>query len=84
MIIGRPVQEKGISVKECKRMLPEKFGFQPTPHVVLLGIGMGSKETLTIQGNEAVEQADLIIGARRMADAVALPGQDVFYEYRSV
>ena len=64
-------------------MLPEKFGFQPTPHVVLLGIGMGSKETLTIQGNEAVEQADLIIGARRMADAVALPGQDVFYEYRS-
>ena len=83
VIIGRPVQEKGISVKECKRMLPEKFGFQPTPHVVLLGIGMGSKETLTIQGNEAVEQADLIIGARRMADAVALPGQDVFYEYRS-
>ena len=78
VIIGRPVQEKGISVKECKRMLPEKFGFQPTPHVVLLGIGMGSKETLTIQGNEAVEQADLIIGARRMADAVALPGQDVF------
>ena len=64
-------------------MLPEKFGFQPTPHVVLLGIGMGNKETLTIQGNEAVEQADLIIGARRMADAVALPGQDVFYEYRS-
>ena len=57
VIIGRPVQEKGISVKECKRMLPEKFGFQPTPHVVLLGIGMGSKETLTIQGNEAVEQA---------------------------
>ena len=44
---------------------------------------MGSKETLTIQGNEAVEQADLIIGAKRMADAVALPGQDVFYEYRS-
>ena len=83
VIIGRPVQEKGISVKECKRMLPEKFGFQPTPHVVLLGIGMGNKETLTIQGNEAVEQADLIIGARRMADAVALPGQDVFYEYRS-
>ena len=83
VIIGRPVQEKGISVKECKRMLPEKFGFQPTPHVVLLGIGMGSKETLTIQGNEAVEQADLIIGARRMADAVALPGQEVFYEYRS-
>ncbi|WP_418432977.1 hypothetical protein, partial [Bilophila wadsworthia] len=25
------------------------------------------KETLTIQGNEAVEQADLIIGAKRMA-----------------
>ena len=36
------------------------------------------------QGDEAVGTArTLIVGARRMADAVALPGQDVLYEYRS-
>ena len=83
VIIGRPVQEEGISVKECKRMLTDKFQLNPKQHVTLLGIGMGSEETLTIQGRRAVEEADLIIGARRMADAVALPGQDILYEYRS-
>lgn len=43
-------------------MLAEKFGFTYKPHVTLLGIGMGSRETLTIQGKEAVEKADLITG----------------------
>ena len=43
---------------------------------------MGSEETLTIQGKRAVEKADLIIGARRIADAVALSGQEILYEYR--
>lgn len=83
VIIGRPLQEEGLSVKECKRMLTEKFDLYPSPHVTLLGIGMGSKETLTVEGQKAVEDADLIIGAKRIADAVALSGQDVFYEYRS-
>lgn len=44
---------------------------------------MGSEETLTIQGKKAVLKADLIIGAKRMADAVRQPGQTVLYEYRS-
>ena len=83
VIIGRPSGDTGISPGECRRMLAEKFGFTYQPHVTLLGIGMGSQETLTIQGKEAVEKADLIIGARRMADAVRLSHQDVFYEYRS-
>ena len=43
----------------------------------------GKPGNLTIQGKETVEKADLIIGARRMADAVRLSHQDVFYEYRS-
>ena len=83
MIIGRPSGDTGISPGACRRMLAEKFGFTYRPHVTLLGIGMGSRETLTIQGKETVEKADLIIGARRMADAVRLSHQDVFYEYRS-
>jgi precorrin-6Y C5,15-methyltransferase (decarboxylating) len=51
--------------------------------ITLLGIGMGSEGTLTVEGRAAVQAADLIIGARRMADAVARPGQAVHYEYRS-
>ena len=44
---------------------------------------MGSEETLTIQGKKAAENADLIIGAKRLADAVCQAGKPVFYEYRS-
>ena len=83
VIIGRPLQEEGLSVAECKHMLAEHFGLTLKPHVTLLGIGMGSEKTLTIQGKRAVQRADLIIGARRMADSIREPGQPVVYEYRS-
>ena len=83
VIIGRPLQEEGLSVAECKHMLAEHFGLILKPHVTLLGIGMGSEKTLTIQGKRAVQRADLIIGARRMADSIREPGQPVMYEYRS-
>lgn len=83
VIIGRPLQEEGLSVAECKHMLTERFGIAMKSHVTLLGIGMGSEETLTIQGKKAVQKADLIIGAKRMADSIREPGQPVVYEYRS-
>lgn len=83
VIIGRPVSEAGISPEAARLMLAERFGFTLKPQVTLLGIGMGSRETLTLQGKEAVEKADLIIGAKRMADAVRLSHQDFLYEYRS-
>ncbi len=34
-------------------------------------------------GKKSGDEADLIIGAKRMADAVRGPGQAVVYEYRS-
>lgn len=83
VIIGRPLKETGLSLKDCKRMLAQKFQMTVRPKITLLGIGMGSRETLTLEGKQAAEQADLIIGAKRIADAVRLPGQDVFYEYRA-
>ena len=83
MIIGRPLKEEGITLGEAFFLLKEKFSLSIKPHVTLLGIGMGTKETLTIQGRNAVEKADLIIGAKRMVDGVRLPHQAVFYEYRS-
>ena len=83
VIIGRPLKEEGLSAAECRHMLAEHFGFTVKPHITLLGIGMGSQETLTVQGKKAAKSADLIIGAKRMADAVREPGQAVVYEYRS-
>ena len=83
VIIGRPLKEEGMSVKECKRFLTEYFSLIHQPHITLLGIGMGSPEMLTVQGKNSLDQADLLIGARRMVDSVRHPGQDVFVEYRS-
>ena len=83
VIIGRPLKEEGMSVKECKRFLTEYFSLTHQPHITLLGIGMGSCEMLTVQGKNSLDQADLLIGARRMVDSVRRPDQDVFIEYRS-
>lgn len=83
VIIGRPLKEEGMSVKECKRFLTEYFSLTHQPHITLLGIGMGSREMLTVQGKNSLDQADLLIGARRMVDSVRRPDQDVFIEYRS-
>ena len=83
VIIGRPLKEEGMSVKECKRFLTEYFSLTHQPHITLLGIGMGSPEMLTVQGKNSLDQADLLIGARRMVDSVRRPDQDVFIEYRS-
>ena len=83
VIIGRPLKEEGMSVKECKRFLTEYFSLTHQPHITLLGIGMGRREMLTVQGKNSLDQADLLIGARRMVDSVRRPDQDVFIEYRS-
>lgn len=83
VIIGRPEKEEGFSTGLCKKMLAEKFGFELKSDVTLLGIGMGSRETMTLQGIHALEKADLVIGAKRMVDAVKMPHHHVLYEYRS-
>lgn len=83
VIIGRPLLESGLSLKDCRRMLAERFSLEGKPQITLLGIGMGSRETLTAAGEQAVREADLLIGARRMVEAVRLPGQEALYEYRS-
>lgn len=83
VVIGRPLQENGMTVAEAKQMLAEKYGFVLKPKVTVLGIGMGAEDTLTVQGKRAVEEADLLIGAKRIVDAVQRGEQNVLYEYRS-
>ena len=73
VIIGRPLKEKGMSVRECKRFLTEHFSLAHRPHIILLGIGMGSQKLLTVQGKNSLDQADLLIGAWRMVVSVNRP-----------
>ena len=46
--------------------------------VSLVGIGMGTADTLTQEGKQALECADLLIGAARMVEHIRKPGQEVW------
>lgn len=82
VLIGRPRQEEGVTLNQCKALLQKRFSFTPVQEITFVGIGMGTKATLTIEGEQALKSADLIIGAKRMADGVNSPGQPVFYSYK--
>lgn len=83
IVIGRPKKETGLSLGACKDMLANRYGFSVKRKITLLGIGMGTEETLTIEGKKALQEGDLLIGAKRMVDGVRRPGQAFLYEYRS-
>ena len=83
VIIGRPLKEEGVSVGACRTLLAERFGFQLKPRISLVGIGMGSRESLTLEAARVLDEAELLTGARRMVEAVRQPGQDIFCEYQS-
>lgn len=81
VVIGRPVQEEGLSLSACRDFLAGKFQVQPQRQISLVGIGMGSQDTMTGAAQKAIRGAQLLIGAKRMAEAVARPGQDCWHAY---
>lgn len=76
IVIGRPVQREGMSLDDVVRMLEQRFNLMPVKKKVsLVGIGMGSAETRTLGLERAVREADCLIGAKRMLEAVETPGK---------
>lgn len=92
VIIGRPLQEEGISLEECLRYLGETFGEGRPPaeavrkprETALVGIGMGGGDgrTMTEEARAFCASADLLIGAGRMLESVPHEGRTVLKEYR--
>lgn len=83
VIIGRPLKEEGLSLQDARVFLSKMFGFMLSQKISLVGIGMGAEKTLTLEGKKALNAAELLIGAKRMTEAVQKPGQMVLHEYRS-
>lgn len=83
VIIGRPLKEEGLSQQDARVFLSKMFGFTLSQKISLVGIGMGAEKTLTLEGKKALNEAELLIGAKRMTEAVQKPGQMVLHEYRS-
>lgn len=82
ILVGRPAQETGMTLPECKAYLQKQLQLPVKQQITLVGIGMGTEDTLTREGARACREADLIIGARRMADMVRKPHQQFFYSYK--
>ena len=62
-VIGRPVAEKGIPVREAMDIF---FDIKPVMHIDLIGTGPGRETLMTAEAREAVGQAEIIFGAERM------------------
>lgn len=66
IIIGRPVSEEGYSYKECIKLINSRLGIRNKRRVTIAGIGMGSLSGMTREVYKACEDADVIIGAKRI------------------
>lgn len=77
LVIGRPKQREGKSFSQVLEILECRFGFKFPQSVQIVGIGPGSRDAMTQEVRRAIEEADCIIGARRMLDA-ARGGQKTF------
>ena len=78
VVVGRPPQREGLPFAAVLDVLCERFGCTVRPQVTVAGIGPGSRNAMTYEVSRAIEEADCLIGARRMLEAVAKPGQRVY------
>lgn len=80
VVIGQPNQADGMDYGRTVRWLIEKYGLKPLREVAVVGIGMGSPDTLTFEADAALRECDCMIGARRMLEATASYGKPGFAE----
>lgn len=72
ILVGRPEEQKGDSYDGVLGRLKERLHLPKEAvrrTVTLIGIGMGTPSGMTVEAAKAVEEADLLIGAKRMLEA---------------
>ena len=82
VLIGRPVQETGMSLEEVKRYLVQNEQIAVHREIAVVGIGMGSRDNMTVEALKACENADLLIGAGRMLEQMKDGKKDIFQSYK--
>lgn len=76
VVIGRPPENSGKTLAEVLEILSCRFDLPLLePEITVVGIGPGNPGGMTGEVREAIRAADCLIGARRMLEAVAAPGQ---------
>ena len=80
IVIGRPTQETGFSFMEMINHLCEQYDCVYKPCVSIVGIGPGNRNAMTKEVCHQIENADCLIGAKRMLEAVSVDGKAVVEE----
>lgn len=75
LVIGNPDEQPGYSMDEVLAQIFEMYGknlvetVSEECHLSLIGVGMGSADTMTGEAAQALKQAELVFGARRILEA---------------
>ncbi len=91
ILIGRPVEEKGMTIGEVSSMLSNRFGIdaaqidqdQKAVTISIVGVGMGTPDGMTVEARNAICSADLIVGAKRMVESAGVSGKDILEEFQA-
>lgn len=77
VVIGRPAQREGLDFTQTVELLCQRFGLRWKPQVAIVGIGPGNRASMTEAAEAALRQAECVLGAKRMLESAARPGQAV-------
>lgn len=77
VVIGRPPQGDGLNLADTIHHLCQQFRLHRKPQVRIVGIGPGSRASMTEEVRKSIAQADCLIGAKRVVEAAASEGQSV-------
>lgn len=86
ILIGRPEEQEGVSLKEAEKMLADLFSVgvsEKKRKITIAGVGTGSPSNLTAAVIDSVRNSDLVIGAKRMLTPFDLTGKKILEEYRA-
>ncbi|MBE6050694.1 MAG: precorrin-6A reductase [Clostridium sp.] len=83
IVIGRPTEEEGKDLESVIDYIKNKFSLAEKRKVSIVGIGMGNMDTMTIEAKKAFEEADIIIGAKRMVDSLSGFNKYTFASYKA-
>lgn len=82
IIIGRPIKEEGLSPSEVKKILIHRLDLSIQPKIYIIGSGMGNSNNMTREAYQICKQADVIIGAQRVADSVSELHKEAVHLYQ--
>lgn len=82
IVIGRPAEEHGCTFGDVCRYLYTHYKVRKPQNITIVGMGPGSRDLLTLEAKTAIEDAELIIGSRRMVKAVERDAAKIHTEYR--